>query len=98
LNVLLLRQKESLSGGELNLKKVPQRIKIRHKKLITKMSLNKGNIVSIISSDDHIIHIKKIPSSDGRSPRKKRRQQRLGEENLNPTLAKSRWALTWSHG
>jgi hypothetical protein len=41
LNILLLRQKEPLRrGGDLNPKKVPQRAKIRHKKLITKMSLD----------------------------------------------------------
>jgi hypothetical protein len=42
LNILLLRQKEPLWRGDLNPKNVPQRIKIRHKKLITKMSLNKA--------------------------------------------------------
>jgi hypothetical protein len=59
LNILLLRQKEPLRRGrDLNPKEVLQRIKIRHKKLITKSGLNKGNIPKVISSDDHVIHIK----------------------------------------
>jgi hypothetical protein len=63
LNILLLRQKEPLKrGGDLNPKKVPQRTKIRYKKLITKMSFNKGNVLRVITSDDHVIHIKKEKS------------------------------------
>jgi hypothetical protein len=63
LNILLLIQKEPLRcGGNLNPKKVPQRTKIKHKKLITKMSLNKGNILRVITSDDHVVHIKKEKS------------------------------------
>jgi hypothetical protein len=59
LNILLLRQEESLRRGDLNPKEVPQRTKIRHKKLITKMSLNKGNVLRVITGDDHVIHVKK---------------------------------------
>jgi hypothetical protein len=63
LNIILLRQKEPLRcGGDLNPKKVPQRTKIRHKKLITKMSLNKGNVLRVITSDDHVVHVKKEKS------------------------------------
>jgi hypothetical protein len=63
LNTLLLRQKEPLRcERDLNPKKVPQRIKIRHKKLVTKMSLNKGNILRVITSDDHVVHVKKEKS------------------------------------
>jgi hypothetical protein len=63
LNILLLRQKEFLRrGGDLNPKEVPQWIKIRHKKLITKTNLNKGNILRVITSDDHVIHVKKEKS------------------------------------
>jgi hypothetical protein len=36
--------------------------KIRHKKLITKTSLNKSNVLRVITSDDHVIHIKKEKS------------------------------------
>jgi hypothetical protein len=57
LNILLLRQKEPLRCGDLNPKKVPQQTKIRHKKLITKTSLNKGNVLKVITSDDHIVHV-----------------------------------------
>jgi hypothetical protein len=60
LNILLLRQKEPLRrGGNLNHKKVPQRTKIRHKKLIIKTSHNKVNVLRVIISDDHVIHVKK---------------------------------------
>jgi hypothetical protein len=59
MNILLLRQKEPLGcGGDLNPKKVPQWTKIRHKKLITKTRLNKGNVVRVITSDDHVVHVK----------------------------------------
>jgi hypothetical protein len=58
LNILLLGQKEPLRCGDVNPKKVPQRTKIRHKKMITKMSLNKGNILRVITSDDRVIHVK----------------------------------------
>jgi hypothetical protein len=67
LNILLLRQKEPLRrGGDLNPKKVPQRTKIKHKKLITKTSLNKGNVLRVITSDDYVIHVKKGKSSTTR--------------------------------
>jgi hypothetical protein len=63
LNILLLRQKEPLiRRGDLNPKEAPQRTKIKHKKLITKTGLNKGNVLRIITSDDHVIHIKKEKS------------------------------------
>jgi hypothetical protein len=49
-------------GGDLKPKEVPQRTKIRHKKLIIKTSLNKVNVLSVITSDNHVIHIKKEKS------------------------------------
>jgi hypothetical protein len=58
LNILLSRQKEPLERGDLNPKEVPQRTKIRRKKLITKISLNKGNVLRVITSDDHVVCIK----------------------------------------
>jgi hypothetical protein len=62
-NILLLRQKEPLRhAGDLNPKEVPQRTKIGHKKLMTKTSLNKGNVLRVITSDDHVVHIKKEKS------------------------------------
>jgi hypothetical protein len=58
LDILFLGdRKTSRSGGNLNPKKVVKRTKISHKKLITKMDLNKGNILRIITSDDHIVNI-----------------------------------------
>jgi hypothetical protein len=63
LYILLLRQKEPLRRGrDLNPKEVSQRTKIRYKKLIIKTCLNKGNILRVITSDDHIIHVKKEKS------------------------------------
>jgi hypothetical protein len=62
LNILLLRQKEPLRRGDLNPKEVSQRTKIRHKKLITKMSLNKDNVLRVITSDDHVIYVQKEKS------------------------------------
>jgi hypothetical protein len=63
LNILLLRQKESLMcWGDLNPKKVPQMTKIRHKKLITKMCLNKINVLKVITSYDHVVHVKEEKS------------------------------------
>jgi hypothetical protein len=55
LNIFLLRQKESLRReGDLNPKKLSQRTKIRYKKLITKTSLDKVNILRVTTSDDHV--------------------------------------------
>jgi hypothetical protein len=63
LNIFLLRQKEPLRRGrDLNPKKVSQRSKIKHKKLITKTDLNKGNILRVITNDDYAIHVKKEKS------------------------------------
>jgi hypothetical protein len=46
-------------GRELYPKKVAKRTQVRHVNLLTKMSLNKDNIVIIIPYDEHIIHIEK---------------------------------------
>lgn len=59
LNILFLRQIEALKcRGNCNPKKETKRTKIRRKKLLTKMGLDKGDILRIISSNDHIIDIK----------------------------------------
>jgi hypothetical protein len=64
MNILLLRQKEPLRhGGDLNPKEVPQRTKIRHKKLTTKMGLSKGNVLRVINNDDYVIHVKEKSST-----------------------------------
>jgi hypothetical protein len=58
LDIILLGDIKSIrSGGNLNPKKVAKRTKISHKKLLTKTGLNKGNILRIITGDDHIINI-----------------------------------------
>jgi hypothetical protein len=60
LDILFLRDIRSIrSGGILNPKKVAKRTKISHKKLLAKMGLSKGNILRIITGDDHIINIEK---------------------------------------
>jgi hypothetical protein len=64
LNILLLRQKEPLRrGGDLNPTEVPQKTKIKYKKLITKTSINKDNVLRVITSNDHNIHVKKEKSA-----------------------------------
>jgi hypothetical protein len=67
LNVLFLRDRKAIrSGGNLNAKKIAKRTKISHKKLITKTSLDEGNILRIITSNDHIINIEKKKSTSTR--------------------------------
>jgi hypothetical protein len=67
LNILFLGDRKAIrSGGNLNPKKVAERTKISHKKLITKTSLNKGNILRIITSNDHIINTEKENSASTR--------------------------------
>src|SRR4051812_22582714 len=67
LNILFLRERKDIrSGGDLNPKKIAKRTKISHKKLITKTSLDKGNILRIITSNDHIINIEKEKSASTR--------------------------------
>ncbi|KAK1610864.1 hypothetical protein QYE76_034537, partial [Lolium multiflorum] len=66
LNVLFLRDRKAIrSRGNLNAKKIAKRTKISHKKLITKTSLDEGNILRIITSNDHIINIEKKKKSGG---------------------------------
>jgi hypothetical protein len=63
LNIILLRQKKTLRReGDLNPKKVAQRTKIRYKKLITKTSLNKGNVLRVSGRD------KRAGPAHGRDP------------------------------
>jgi hypothetical protein len=54
------------TGGNLNPKKVAKRAKISHKKLIMKTGLNKGNILRVITSDDHVINIEEKKSASTR--------------------------------
>jgi hypothetical protein len=46
-----------MCGSDLYPKKVAKGTQVRHVKLLTKTSLNKGNIVRIIPRDEHIVHI-----------------------------------------
>jgi hypothetical protein len=58
LDILFLGNKEATRAREnLNPKKVAKRTKIRHKKLLTKTCLNKGNVLRVIASVDHVINI-----------------------------------------
>jgi hypothetical protein len=58
LDILFLGDRKTIrSGGNLNPKKLAKRTKISHKKLIMKTGLNKGNILRIITNDDHIVNI-----------------------------------------
>src|SRR4051812_24915232 len=67
LNILFMRDVKAIrSGGNLNPKKISKRTKISHKKLITKTSLNKGDILRIITCNDHIINIEKKKSASTR--------------------------------
>jgi hypothetical protein len=74
LNIFFLGDRKAIrSGGNLNPKKVAERTKISHKKLITKTSLNKGYILRIIISNDHIINIEKEKSASTRRSVNKQR-------------------------
>jgi hypothetical protein len=75
LDILFLEDRKTIrSRGNLNPKKVEKRTKISHKKLVMKMGLNKGNILGIITSDDHIVNIEeKKSASTRRNMNKKRR-------------------------
>jgi hypothetical protein len=58
LDILLLGDKEAIRGRRnLNPKEATKRTKISHKKLHTETGLNKGNILKVITSDDHVIDI-----------------------------------------
>jgi hypothetical protein len=75
LNILLLGDRKTIrSGGNLDPKKIAKRTKISHKKLVTKTCLNKGNILRIITSDDHIVNIEEKKSTSTRRNMKKQRR------------------------
>jgi hypothetical protein len=60
MNVLSLGEVVAVRCGcDLYPKEVAKRTQIKHVKLLTKTSLNKGNIVRIISRDEQIIHRQK---------------------------------------
>jgi hypothetical protein len=67
MDILFLGDRKTIkSGGNLDPKKVAKRTKISHKKLVTKTGINKGNILIIITSDDHIIDIEEKKSASTR--------------------------------
>jgi hypothetical protein len=67
LDILFLEDRKTIrSGGNLDPKKVAKRTKISHKKLVTKTGLNKGYILRIITSDDHIVNIEEKKSASTR--------------------------------
>jgi hypothetical protein len=67
LDILFLGDRKTIRcGGNLDPKKVAKRTKISHKKLTTKTGLNKGNILRIITSDDHIVNIEEKKSASMR--------------------------------
>jgi len=63
LNIFFLRDEEAIRGRRhLNPKKIAKRTKIRHEELVAKASLNKGNVVRVVTSDDHVVNIQKEKS------------------------------------
>src|SRR3954471_22470227 len=81
LNVSFLGNKESINGGgNLNPKKITKRTKIRHEKLLTQTSLNKGDILRVVTSDDHVINIEKKSATTRRTVNKQGRIMSTGGE------------------
>jgi hypothetical protein len=75
LDILFLGDIKAIrSGGNLNPKKVVKRTKISHKEVLVKTGLNKGNILRIIASDDHIINIE-----EEKGPSSRRSEQTAGD-------------------
>jgi hypothetical protein len=75
LDILFLGDRKTIrSGGNLDPKKVAKRTKISHKKLVMKTGLNKGNILRIITSDDHIVNIEEKKSASTRRNVNKQRR------------------------
>src|SRR3990170_220329 len=67
LNIFFLGDVEAIRGrGDLNPKKIAKWTKVSHEELVVKASLNKGNVVRVITSDDHVINIEKEKSPSTR--------------------------------
>jgi hypothetical protein len=84
LDILFLGDRKTIkSGGNHNPKKVAEMTKINHKKLVTKTCLNKGNILRVITSDNHVVNIEeKKSASTRRNVNKQRRiMSARGETN-----------------
>jgi hypothetical protein len=60
LNISFLGDKETMRDRRnLSPKKLTKQTKIQHKKLLTQTCLNKGNVLRVVTSDDHVINIEK---------------------------------------
>jgi hypothetical protein len=71
LDILFLGYKKSIRSREkLNPKKLAKRTKIRHKTMLTKMGLNKSNILRVIAIYDRVINIEEKSPSMRRSMNK----------------------------
>jgi hypothetical protein len=58
LNIFFLGDEEAIRGRRnLNPEKIAKWTKIRHQELFAETSLNKGNILRVIASDDHVINV-----------------------------------------
>ena len=63
LDIILLGDIESIRGRRnLNPKEVAKMTKISHGKLLTETRLNKGNVLRVVTGDDHVIHIEQKKS------------------------------------
>jgi hypothetical protein len=74
LDILFLGDIKAIRGGNLNPKKIAKRTKISHKKMLTQMGLNKGNLLRVVTSDDHVIEIEKGKNLPTRKGVKKQRE------------------------
>jgi hypothetical protein len=74
LDILFLGDIKAIRGGNLNPKKIAKRTKISHKKMLTQMGLNKGNVLRVITNDDHVIEIEKGKNLPKRKGVKKQRE------------------------
>jgi hypothetical protein len=70
-------------GCDLDRKKVVKRTQVRHVKLLTEASLNKGNILLIIPHDEHIIHIGKNKGTIVRGSANKKSRIMLSSNKAN---------------
>jgi hypothetical protein len=67
LSILFPREKNTIRcGGDLNPKEVTKRTQIRHEKYLIKTLLHKGNVLRVVTHDDHVIDIEKKESATTR--------------------------------
>jgi hypothetical protein len=66
MSILLLGDIEAIGGRRnLNPKEVAKRTEISYEKLLTETGLDKGNVLRVVTSDDHVTNIeeKKSPTT-----------------------------------